>query len=146
MSVNRARKSVILSSTVLMCFGIQAAMVKNSMVALGLIAVVMFGFRSWISNVQSLASDYFPEEVVGAVTGMGGVAAGLGCHPAYAGYWSCGRSFVLYADPDYRGITTDSCDACIVWNGRSHTSHSQIGRKSQNRVRGKDSEQACKHR
>lgn len=62
----------------LMCFGIPAVMVKSSIAALGLIAVVMFGFQSWISNVQTLPSDYFPEVAVGSVTGMGGVGAGLG--------------------------------------------------------------------
>ena len=77
-SVNKARKSIILASMFLMCFGIPAVMVKSSITALGLIAVVMFGFQSWISNVQTLPSDYFPEAAVGSVTGMGGVGAGLG--------------------------------------------------------------------
>ena len=40
--------------------------------------MVLFGFQSWINNVQTLPSDYFPESAVGAVTGMGGVGAGLG--------------------------------------------------------------------
>jgi len=48
--VNRARKSVI--------------------------AVVLFGFQSWINNVQAMPSDYFPETAVGSVTGMGGMGAG----------------------------------------------------------------------
>jgi MFS transporter, ACS family, hexuronate transporter len=50
--VNRARKSVI--------------------------AVVLFGFQSWINNVQAMPSDYFPETAVGSVTGMGGMGAGIG--------------------------------------------------------------------
>jgi ACS family hexuronate transporter-like MFS transporter len=77
-SVDKARKSIICASMFLMCFGIPAVMVKSSITALGLIAVVMFGFQSWISNVQTLPSDYFPEVAVGSVTGMGGVGAGLG--------------------------------------------------------------------
>lgn len=77
-TVNNARKSVILAGMVLMCCGIPAAMTNNSMTALAFIAVVLFGFQGWISNVQTLCSDYFPETAVGSVMGMGGVGAGLG--------------------------------------------------------------------
>jgi len=47
------------------------------MVALALIAVVLFGFQMWISNVQTLPSDLFPSSAVGSVAGMGGTAAGI---------------------------------------------------------------------
>ena len=77
-SVNRARKSVILGGMVLMCCGIPAAITQNAMSALVFIAVVLFGFQSWISNVQTLPSDYFPAAAVGSVMGMGGVGAGVG--------------------------------------------------------------------
>jgi ACS family hexuronate transporter-like MFS transporter len=43
-----------------------------------LIAIVLFGFQSWIGNVQTLCSDYFPQSAVGSVMGLGGVGAGLG--------------------------------------------------------------------
>jgi len=42
-----------------------------------LIAVVLFGFQMWISNVQTLPSDIFPASAVASVAGMGGTAAGL---------------------------------------------------------------------
>ena len=61
-----------------MCCGIPAAVTRNAMSALAFIAVVLFGFQSWISNVQTLPSDYFPATVVGSVMGMGGVGAGIG--------------------------------------------------------------------
>ena len=77
-TVDRARKSVILGGMVLMCCGIPAAVTRNAMSALAFIAVVLFGFQSWISNVQTLPSDYFPATVVGSVMGMGGVGAGIG--------------------------------------------------------------------
>ena len=77
-TVDRARKSVILGGMVLMCCGIPAAITRNALSALALIAVVLFGFQSWISNVQTLPSDYFPAAVVGSVMGMGGVGAGIG--------------------------------------------------------------------
>jgi ACS family hexuronate transporter-like MFS transporter len=77
-SVNWARKSVILGGMVLMSCGIPAAVTHNAMSALAFIAVVLFGFQSWISNVQTLPSDYFPATAVGSVMGMGGVGAGVG--------------------------------------------------------------------
>ena len=77
-TVDKARKSVVLAGMVLMCCGIPAAITHNPMSALGFIAVVLFGFQSWISNVQTLPSDYFPENAVGSVMGMGGVGAGVG--------------------------------------------------------------------
>ena len=77
-TVDRARKSVILGGMVLMCCGIPAAVTRNAMSALAFIALVLFGFQSWISNVQTLPSDYFPAAVVGSVMGMGGVGAGIG--------------------------------------------------------------------
>ena len=77
-TVDRARKSVILGGMVLMCCGIPAALTRNAMSALAFIALVLFGFQSWISNVQTLPSDYFPATAVGSVMGMGGVGAGIG--------------------------------------------------------------------
>ncbi len=77
-TVDRARKSVILAGMLLMCCGIPAAITHNPMSALAFIAVVLFGFQSWISNVQTLPSDYFPESAVGSVMGMSGVGAGVG--------------------------------------------------------------------
>jgi ACS family hexuronate transporter-like MFS transporter len=77
-TVDRARKSVILGGMVLMCCGIPAAVTRNALSALALIAVVLFGFQSWIGNVQTLCSDYFPQRAVASVMGLGGVGAGLG--------------------------------------------------------------------
>jgi ACS family hexuronate transporter-like MFS transporter len=39
---------------------------------------VTFGFQAWINNVQTLPSDYYPEEAVASVAGLGGVGAGIG--------------------------------------------------------------------
>ena len=35
-------------------------------------------FQAWINNVQTLPSDYFAENAVGSVAGMGGMGAGIG--------------------------------------------------------------------
>ena len=77
-SVNRARKSVVLLGTVCMTAGLLAAMAQTAAAALVCIAVVLFGFQTWINNVQTMPSDYFPESAVGSVAGLGGMGAGVG--------------------------------------------------------------------
>jgi len=46
-------------------------------VALGWMAVVLFGFQVWVNNLQTLPSDFFPNTAVGSVFGLGGAAAAL---------------------------------------------------------------------
>jgi MFS transporter, ACS family, hexuronate transporter len=77
-SANRARKTVIVVGAALMSAGILAATAQTAMVALGFIGVVLFGFQSWINNVQTMPSDFFPASVVASVAGLGGVGAGVG--------------------------------------------------------------------
>jgi ACS family hexuronate transporter-like MFS transporter len=60
-----------------MPFGILAARFHQPYPALVCIAVVLFGFQMWISNVQTLPSDLFPQSAVGTIAGMGGTAAGI---------------------------------------------------------------------
>ena len=76
-SVNTARKFVVGTAACLMPFGILAAHVKETSAALICISVVLFGFQMWISNVQTLPSDFFSNSAVGTVAGMGGTAAGI---------------------------------------------------------------------
>jgi ACS family hexuronate transporter-like MFS transporter len=57
--------------------GILAARAQSPYVALAFIAAVLFGFQMWISNVQTLPSDFFPQSAIGSVAGMGGTAAGI---------------------------------------------------------------------
>lgn len=77
-SVNNARKAVIGFGACLMPSGILAAYTPDSMQALVLIGVVLFGFQVWINNVQTLPSDLFPKTEVGSVAGLGGTGAGIG--------------------------------------------------------------------
>jgi len=77
-TVNAARKAVIAFAALLMPAGIAAAFTSNSMTALTLIGVVLFGFQVWINNVQTLPSDFFPSKAVGSVAGLGGTGAGIG--------------------------------------------------------------------
>jgi ACS family hexuronate transporter-like MFS transporter len=76
-SVNKARWIVIGIAACMMPFGIFAAHAATTAHALECIAVVLFGFQMWISNVQTLPSDFFPTNAVGTVAGMGGMAAGI---------------------------------------------------------------------
>lgn len=77
MTVNAARKTIFCAAACMMPFGIFAARTHSAHTAVLCIAAVLFGFQMWISNVQTLPSDYFSHRSVGAVAGMGGTAAGL---------------------------------------------------------------------
>jgi ACS family hexuronate transporter-like MFS transporter len=76
-TVDRARKIVVGTAACLMPFGILAVYVHETYSALICIAIVLFGFQMWISNVQTLPSDLFPQSAVGTVAGLGGTAAGI---------------------------------------------------------------------
>ncbi|HYX27869.1 MAG TPA: MFS transporter [Pyrinomonadaceae bacterium] len=77
-SIDSARKTVIVASALCMMAGIPAAFATDAFVALAFISVITFGFQAWINNVQTLPSDFFPAQAVGAVAGLGGVGAGIG--------------------------------------------------------------------
>jgi len=76
-SINAARKITIGIAACLMPFGILAARAESAYSALACISIVLFGFQMWISNVQTLPSDFFSNSTVGSVAGMGGTAAGI---------------------------------------------------------------------
>ncbi len=77
-STNFARKSVMVAGAVLMMAGIPAALATTAGAALAWISVVTFGFQAWINNVQTTPADFFAENAVASVAGLGGVGAGLG--------------------------------------------------------------------
>ena len=77
-SVDKARKAIIGVSCLLMPAGIVAAYTNDSMTALAMISIVLFGFQVWINNVQTLPSDFFPKSAVGSIAGLGGMGAGIG--------------------------------------------------------------------
>lgn len=76
-SVNAARKTVIIAAACLMPFGVFAARATSPYTTLAFISIVLFGFQMWISNIQTLPSDFFSHRSVGVVAGMGGTAAGV---------------------------------------------------------------------
>jgi ACS family hexuronate transporter-like MFS transporter len=77
-TADSARKLVIVAGAVFMTAGIPAALTRSALVALLFISLVTFGFQSWINNVQTLPSDFFPQQAIAAVAGLGGVGAGIG--------------------------------------------------------------------
>jgi len=77
-TTDRARKAVIVAGALFMIAGIPAAFAGDAFIALAFISMVTFGFQAWINNVQTLPSDFFPQQAVAAVAGLGGVGAGIG--------------------------------------------------------------------
>ncbi len=77
MPVLRARKYVCAASCVPMLAGIPAALVSSPLSALWYICVALLGYASWSTMGLTFPSDLFPSRVVGSVTGLSGLGAGL---------------------------------------------------------------------
>jgi ACS family hexuronate transporter-like MFS transporter len=77
MAVLRARKWVCIISSVPILAGIPAVLIGNPYSSLAFICLALFGYASWSTMGLTLPSDLFPSEVVGTVTGLTGLAAGL---------------------------------------------------------------------
>lgn len=77
-TVNQARHTVLIFATLLMATGFCIPFASSPYSALTCIGVVLFGYQAWIGNIQTLASDFFPQSSVGSVMGLGGFGAGLG--------------------------------------------------------------------
>jgi ACS family hexuronate transporter-like MFS transporter len=77
MSAIGARKAVCAASCIPILAGIPAAAAHSAYLALALICIALWGFASWSTMGLTLPSDLFPAEVVGSVTGLSGLAAGL---------------------------------------------------------------------
>lgn len=77
-AVIRSRLTVMLGGVLLMAGGLLAAFpVSLPLVFTGLSSAT-FGFGLWAPNMMSLCGEAFPPEVVGSVTGLSGVGAGVG--------------------------------------------------------------------
>jgi ACS family hexuronate transporter-like MFS transporter len=77
-SVDRTRKTVIVIGAGCMAAGVGIVTAHDVYQALAWMSAATFGFQFWVSNVQTLPSDYFPPESVGTVAGMSGLGAGVG--------------------------------------------------------------------
>jgi len=78
-SVNKARKTVILIGN-LICLPalIFTAYANSPLLAVLLIAVILFGFQISINNIQTLPSDFLSGKSVGSLAGLGGMSAAIG--------------------------------------------------------------------
>ncbi len=74
----RARGTAILLAAALTPVGILIAGARSEAGAVALISVVLFGFQFWVNNVQTLTSDFFPNELVASISGLAGTGAGVG--------------------------------------------------------------------
>ena len=78
-SVDKTRKfTIALGGAIMLPMLIATAFASVPIVALLLMAVILFGFQLAIGNIQTLPSDYFSGKSVGSLAGYGGTAAILG--------------------------------------------------------------------
>jgi ACS family hexuronate transporter-like MFS transporter len=77
MPVMRARKWICVVSCVPLLAGIPAVLAVSPYSALAFICVALFGFAAWSTMGLTFPSDLFQPQVVGTVTGLSGLAAGL---------------------------------------------------------------------
>jgi ACS family hexuronate transporter-like MFS transporter len=77
MPVLRARKSICIVTCIPMLAGIPAALTANAYASLGFICFALFGYAAWSTMGLTFPSDLFPAQIVGSVTGLSGLAAGL---------------------------------------------------------------------
>ncbi|MCF7804872.1 MAG: MFS transporter [Candidatus Marinimicrobia bacterium] len=78
-TTNKARKWTITFGGVLMLGAlIGTSYAVTPLLAVLLIAVILFGFQTAIGNIQTLPSDFYSGGTVGTVAGMGGTTAAIG--------------------------------------------------------------------
>lgn len=77
MPVLRARKLICVVSCLPMLAGIPAVLIASPASSLAFICVALFGYAAWSTMGLTFPSDLFPSKVVGSITGLSGLAAGL---------------------------------------------------------------------
>ncbi len=78
-SVNAARKfTITLGGIIMLPTLLATATAATPLLAVILIAVILFGFQIAIGNIQTLPSDFFSGKSVGSLAGVGGTAAVVG--------------------------------------------------------------------
>ncbi len=78
-TIDKTRKVIISASGVFMLIGLIAgAYASSPVVAMLLIATVLFGFQMAIGNIQTMPSDYFSGKSIGTLSGLGEAAAAAG--------------------------------------------------------------------
>lgn len=78
-SLNFARKTALVVGACLAMPGIiGATMATTASTAVIMMAVILFGYQFYCSNIQTLASDFHYGKTVGSLAGLGGAAAVMG--------------------------------------------------------------------
>lgn len=78
-TANRARKGAItLGGVIMLPALILTAFASQAVLAIILIAVILFGFQVSINNIQTLPSDFYSGKAVGSLAGMAGTSAAIG--------------------------------------------------------------------
>jgi len=77
-TVNKVRKFVITLGGLIMLVALLLTMKATTpMIAVLLMAVILFGFQTAVGNIQTLPSDFYSGESVGSLAGFAGTAAKL---------------------------------------------------------------------
>ena len=77
-SVNRARKTVMLVSGLMMVSSVGVGMVDSDVMALALSSIALLSFYAYSTNTLTLPADLVPPRLVASVSGFSGMGAGLG--------------------------------------------------------------------
>lgn len=99
-TVSRSRKAVMLACALLVVPVMAANQVSGLWTAVLLIGLAAGAHQAWSANIFTFASDMFPKQAVGSVTGLGGMAGAFGgmLFSTLAGHileWT-GSYFVLF--------------------------------------------------
>ncbi len=77
-SVNRARKTVMVVTGLMMMSSIWVGMVESDVVALLLSTIALLAFYGYSVNTLTLPADLVPPRLVASVSGLSGTGAGIG--------------------------------------------------------------------
>jgi len=99
-TVDRSRKAVMLACALCVIPVVAANQVSGLWTAVLLIGLAAGAHQAWSANIFTFASDMFPKQAVGSVTGLGGMAGAVGgmLFSALAGHileWT-GSYFILF--------------------------------------------------
>ncbi|MFC4292392.1 MFS transporter [Sphingorhabdus arenilitoris] len=77
-STNKTRKSVIALGGLIMLISLLSTMQASSpLIAVALMAIILFGFQVAVGNIQTLPSDFYSGKSVATLAGFSGMAAKL---------------------------------------------------------------------
>ena len=77
-TVDRSRKAVMLACALCVIPVVAANQVSGLWTAVLLIGLAAGAHQAWSANIFTFASDMFPKQAVGSVTGLGGMAGAIG--------------------------------------------------------------------